>query len=254
VGVLGFEKVFENGSPVGFMVLKEGRAEIHLSRTPGHKPSTTNVMHIYVSDVAALYAICESKGVRIIKRLADKDYGQRAFVFADRMETASTWASPRTDARRNGSMTVPVSSAKCPDQRLALVAGLAVAAFHLLFAGRYDLFRDELYFIVCGQRPAFGYVDQPPGVPLLAAGLFKLGWGAFGLRVPTALAGGRWYGWRCASRGCWAGEAGTGDGRPGLRPRAHAHGHRCHAQHLGVRAAGLDGACPSAGQSRSRGG
>ncbi|MET3471787.1 4-amino-4-deoxy-L-arabinose transferase-like glycosyltransferase [Novosphingobium sp. 1529] len=87
-------------------------------------------------------------------------------------------------------MTVPVSSAKCPDQRLALVAGLAVAAFHLLFAGRYDLFRDELYFIICGQHPAFGYVDQPPGVPLLAAGLFKLGWGAFGLRVPTALAGG----------------------------------------------------------------
>ncbi|PTR07608.1 MULTISPECIES: glyoxalase/bleomycin resistance/extradiol dioxygenase family protein [unclassified Novosphingobium] len=83
VGVLGFEKIFENGSPVGFMVLKKGRAEIHLSRTPGHKPSTTNVMHIYVSDVAALYAICESKGVRIIKRLADKDYGQRAFVFAD---------------------------------------------------------------------------------------------------------------------------------------------------------------------------
>lgn len=81
--VLGFEKVFENGDPVGFMVLQKDRAEIHLSQKPDHKPSTVNVMHLFVSDVAALHAICEAEGVRIIKRLADKDYGQRAFVFAD---------------------------------------------------------------------------------------------------------------------------------------------------------------------------
>lgn len=81
--VLGFEKVFENGDPVGFMVMKKDRAEIHLSQTPDHKASTVNVMHIFVSDVAALYAVCEAESVRIIKRLADKDYGQRAFVFAD---------------------------------------------------------------------------------------------------------------------------------------------------------------------------
>lgn len=72
----------------------------------------------------------------------------------------------------------------------AVVAGLAVFAFHALFAGRYDLFRDELYFIVCGQHPAFGYVDQPPLVPLAAAALNKLGLGAWGLRLPVALAAG----------------------------------------------------------------
>lgn len=81
--VLGFEKAFENGDPVGFMVMKKDQAEIHLSQKADHRPSTVNVMHMFVSDVAALYAICAAEGVRIIKGLADKDYGQRAFVFAD---------------------------------------------------------------------------------------------------------------------------------------------------------------------------
>ena len=81
--VLGFEKVFENGDPVGFMVMKRHEAEIHLTQKRDHKPSTANVMHMFVSDAAALYAKCESSGVRIIKSLTDKDYGQRAFVFAD---------------------------------------------------------------------------------------------------------------------------------------------------------------------------
>ncbi|USU04180.1 glyoxalase superfamily protein [Sphingomonadaceae bacterium OTU29LAMAA1] len=81
--VLGFRKVFENGDPVGFLVMKKDRAEVHLVQKPDHQASTVNVMHMFVSDVAALYAICEVEGVRIIKGLANKAYGQRAFVFAD---------------------------------------------------------------------------------------------------------------------------------------------------------------------------
>src|SRR5439155_4038220 len=61
-------------------------------------------------------------------------------------------------------------------------------ALHLAVAGRYDFFRDELYFIACGRHPSFGYVDQPPLVPLLAAATQLFGQHLWLLRVPAALA------------------------------------------------------------------
>jgi catechol 2,3-dioxygenase-like lactoylglutathione lyase family enzyme len=81
--VFGFKKVFENGTPVGFMVLKKDAAELHISQKRDHQASIVNVAHMFVDDVATLYAVCQSAGVRIIKSLAEKEYGQRAFVFAD---------------------------------------------------------------------------------------------------------------------------------------------------------------------------
>lgn len=81
--VLGFSKIFENGDPVGFMVLKKDMAEIHLSQSRDHRATTVNSFHMFVDDVAALYAVCQMAEVRIIKSLQDKEYGQRAFVFAD---------------------------------------------------------------------------------------------------------------------------------------------------------------------------
>lgn len=69
-------------------------------------------------------------------------------------------------------------------------AGLALLAFclHALFAGRYDVFRDELYFIVCGRHPAFGYADQPPLIPLLSALFYGMGHSVWLLRLPATLA------------------------------------------------------------------
>ena len=81
--LFGFKKAFENGTPVGFMVLKKDDAELHISFQRDHHATTMNVAHIFVDDVATLYAACQTAGVRIIKTLAHKDYGQDAFVFAD---------------------------------------------------------------------------------------------------------------------------------------------------------------------------
>lgn len=62
-----------------------------------------------------------------------------------------------------------------------------VAVVHLAVAGQYDIFRNELYFIVSGRHPAFGYVDQPPLVPLLAAVTQFGGVHPWLLRLPAVL-------------------------------------------------------------------
>ena len=73
-----------------------------------------------------------------------------------------------------------------------VAAALAVLklALHLALIGRFDYHRDELYFIACGRRLAFGYVDHPPLVPWIArlAGVL-FDHSLFGLRVLPALAG-----------------------------------------------------------------
>jgi ferric-dicitrate binding protein FerR (iron transport regulator) len=61
------------------------------------------------------------------------------------------------------------------DRRALLRASLAVsllaaALFALLMwvAPQYGYFRDELYYLACGEHPAWGYVDQPPLIAWIA--------------------------------------------------------------------------------------
>src|SRR5277367_5855365 len=68
-----------------------------------------------------------------------------------------------------------------------LTAGL-LAVIYLALAGRYDTFRNELYFIACGRRPAFGYADMPPLVPLIAAATQVFGDHTWLLRIPAIAA------------------------------------------------------------------
>jgi hypothetical protein len=75
------------------------------------------------------------------------------------------------------------------DRRLVLALGGATFVFHLLFASQYGWFRDELYYVACGQRLDWGYVDHPPLVAFLARlARVLFGDSLMGLRSFAALA------------------------------------------------------------------
>lgn len=73
----------------------------------------------------------------------------------------------------------------------ALVAGAMMVTL-LALAGRYGYNVDELYFRLLGERgPAWGYVDQPPLLPLLVHGMtVLLGDTVWAIRVPAAICAG----------------------------------------------------------------
>ncbi|MCC6350299.1 MAG: glycosyltransferase family 39 protein [Candidatus Eisenbacteria bacterium] len=84
---------------------------------------------------------------------------------------------------------VPSARAPVAAGPLALVA-LAVLAAHALSLTQYGWFRDELYYLSCAKRLAWGYVDQPPlSIALLALVRALAGDSLAALRAVAALAG-----------------------------------------------------------------
>lgn len=73
---------------------------------------------------------------------------------------------------------------------LLLVMATLKVALHALTNWRYGFHRDELYYVVGGLHPAWGYVDHPPLTPLVARAATELfGLSLSGLRLFPALAG-----------------------------------------------------------------
>ncbi|WP_147315655.1 glycosyltransferase family 39 protein [Asanoa ferruginea] len=72
-----------------------------------------------------------------------------------------------------------------PVGAVAVLLGVAVAAG----SNSYGYHRDELYFRLLGEHPAWGYVDQPPLTPLLARLMTSVfGDHLWALRIPGSLA------------------------------------------------------------------
>jgi hypothetical protein len=68
------------------------------------------------------------------------------------------------------------------------IAALALVLFVLTARG-YGYFRDELYYLACGEHLEFGYVDHPPLIGVVAAGVRAvLGGSLIAIRLLPALA------------------------------------------------------------------
>lgn len=73
-----------------------------------------------------------------------------------------------------------------------MVAGIAILklALQLDAAPHYGIFRDEMYYLACGQHLGWGYVDHPPLMPFIAWLVsHTLGTSLIAIRLLPALAG-----------------------------------------------------------------
>jgi hypothetical protein len=54
------------------------------------------------------------------------------------------------------------------DQAVVVCFAVAACLVHFLWNGRYGYFRDELYYVACGQHLAWGFVDHAPLIAVIA--------------------------------------------------------------------------------------
>jgi hypothetical protein len=74
---------------------------------------------------------------------------------------------------------------------ILLALALVHLGLHLATNGNYGIFRDELYYLACSDRLAWGYVDHPPlSIVILALTKQLFGDSVQAIRLPVALLGG----------------------------------------------------------------
>jgi Dolichyl-phosphate-mannose-protein mannosyltransferase len=70
-----------------------------------------------------------------------------------------------------------------------LMVALARVVIYFVAAPNYGYFRDEMYYLACGQHPAWGYIDQPPLIAWIAWVLqHTIGVSLYALRLLPMLA------------------------------------------------------------------
>jgi Dolichyl-phosphate-mannose-protein mannosyltransferase len=91
------------------------------------------------------------------------------------VEMGEPFASARPLTVKSGTANARQSSAGSLRSALLLAFGFGLLKFLMATLSQiamqhagYEIFRDELYFVVCGRHLAWGYVDQPPIVPVVA--------------------------------------------------------------------------------------
>lgn len=102
------------------------------------------------------------------------------------MSGPSVTAGPSRDAELGRRDTAAAPGPASALLWLSVVAA-AVAALHLAAVDNYGIFRDELYYLACGRHLAWGYVDHPPVVAILARVSSLLGDSLAAVRLPTVL-------------------------------------------------------------------
>jgi Dolichyl-phosphate-mannose-protein mannosyltransferase len=88
-----------------------------------------------------------------------------------------------------GARATPTPGRFGTEQKLIVFFGAVTLLIHFLTNSRYGYFRDELYYIACGQHLAFGYVDLAPlSALLIRLSRVLLGDSLFAIRFLPAVA------------------------------------------------------------------
>jgi hypothetical protein len=92
----------------------------------------------------------------------------------------------------------PMTSLPQDEHKSRFTSGTAIVLYvaairiilYLIAGANYGYFRDELYYLACGEHPAWGYVDQPPLIAWITWLLqHTIGTSIWALRLLPALAG-----------------------------------------------------------------